>query len=415
MLFFKQIIENIIYIFFPLAIYLIYVAYRMNLKKEENKTVFNICLFTSMYLILRFNPSIDTPIVFALSNIPLLLSYIKKQGATSILLSVILIWYQNLCFGIPLSFALLEYVIYFAIYFFIQKERWKDTLIINTFLLVKAFFLGIQAVLFLQPGANTLTICCYVLAVMVIFFVVTYIIYYLLKKGEQIMDLNSTMKELEKEKKLRASLFKITHEIKNPISVCKGYLDMLDLKDPDKVNKYIPIIKNEISRTLTLMDDYLDYTKIKIVKEDTDLGMLIEDVTASLETILSKNKIDLELDMEDEEIYLDLDYNRIKQVLVNLVKNAKEALKPQRKMKIKIKVYTDENDVIVKVIDNGKGMSEEELKKVDEMFYTTKKDGTGLGVSLSKEIIELHGGTLKYDSTLGKGTTATIVLPMEAK
>ena len=84
------------------------------------------------------------------------------------------------------------------------------------------------------------------------------------------MNINTAMKELEKEKVLRTSLFKLTHEIKNPLAVCKGYLDMLDLNNQEKVDKYIPIVKGEIERTLTLMDDYLDYTKVKINKEEVD-------------------------------------------------------------------------------------------------------------------------------------------------
>ena len=112
---------------------------------------------------------------------------------------------------------------------------------------------------------------------------------------------------------------------------------------------------------------------------------------------------------------MELDYNRIKQVLVNIFKNSIEAKIDNKVMKISlnIKRYTDFVKIIIS--DNGCGMSKENLNRVDEMFYTTKDKGTGLGVALSKEIIELHGGTIKYSSTLGKGTTATINLPYKEK
>ncbi|MEG0994646.1 MAG: HAMP domain-containing sensor histidine kinase [Bacilli bacterium] len=412
--FFELIIENSIYILFPLSIYLIFTTYRINLHKEVNDTIFNICLCSSIYLMLYFNPRLDNLVVFSLSNIPLLLSYLKRQEATSLLLSFILIWYQHLYFNIPLLFVVLEYLIYFVIYVFIRHGKWKDYLVINSFLLINAFFLGMKATIFLLKGSNLFKISGCVLGTMSIFFVVTYLIYYLLKKGEEIMSLNSTLKDLEKEKKLRTSLFKITHEIKNPISVCKGYLDMLDLSDSIKVAKYIPIVKNEIARTLTLMDDYLDYTKIKVQKEEADICLLIEEVSGSLQTILDKNEITLTLELNEDELYINLDYNRIKQVLVNLVKNAMEAKIADQKMNIKIKLYLSYQNIIIEISDNGKGMNEEELEKVEEMFFTTKKTGTGLGVSLSKEIIELHGGTISYTSKVLKGTKVTITLPLES-
>lgn len=227
------------------------------------------------------------------------------------------------------------------------------------------------------------------------------------------MDLNSTIKELEKEKMLRASLFKITHEIKNPIAVCKGYLDMLDLNNEEKTRKYIPIVKQEIARTLTLMDDYLDYTKIKVEKEEIDLYLLLEDTCASLESLFKQHKIKTNFKIPDEELYMNLDYNRMKQVLVNLFKNALEAKNEEKDMTIWLSVKKNKDNVIITVKDNGMGMTEETLKKVSEMFYTTKQKGTGLGVSLSKEIVELHGGSLVYESTYGKGTKAIITLPIE--
>ena len=109
---------------------------------------------------------------------------------------------------------------------------------------------------------------------------------------------------------------------------------------------------------------------------------------------------------------MELDYNRMKQVLVNIFKNSIEAKDKKKKYKfINIDVINGRNDVTIKIKDNGIGMDKKTLSKVDEMFYTTKEKGTGLGVALSKEIIELHGGSMKYTSQIGKYTQVTIKLP----
>ena len=131
-----------------------------------------------------------------------------------------------------------------------------------------------------------------------------------------------------------------------------------------------------------------------------------------LALIFKKNKIETEFKIPDDELYVLLDYNRMKQVLVNILKNAIEAKSPRRKSKVWIEIIEENNTVAIQIKDNGIGMSAATLKRVDEMFYTTKEKGTGLGVSLSKEIIELHNGKLKYTSTEGRGTTVTITLPI---
>lgn len=227
------------------------------------------------------------------------------------------------------------------------------------------------------------------------------------------MNLNTAIRELEKEKVLRTSLFKLTHEIKNPIAVCKGYLDMLDMDNGEKVHKYIPIIKGEIERTLTLMDDYLEYTKLSINPDVVDIYMLLDEVMESLNLFFKENKIKIEMDLPDDELYLNVDYNRIKQVLVNILKNADEAFDAKKgEMIIKITTRVLKKYFQIIIEDNGIGMDIDTLNNIGTMFYTTKKNGTGLGISLSKEIVELHGGKIKYYSEINKGTKVVISLPL---
>ena len=249
---------------------------------------------------------------------------------------------------------------------------------------------------------------------MILFTILAFMVAFLLEKGEEAIDLNRVVYELEKEKKLRESLFKITHEIKNPIAVCKGYLDMMDYRDIDKVERYNSIIKDEINRTLILMDDFLDYTKIKVEKEEADFYLLIEDTCDIMKPLFNANDVSLKLDIPDDELYMELDYNRLKQVLVNLLKNSIEAKDKKKKSSyISIKAFVEGDDVNLIIKDNGVGMSQKSLDKVDEMFYTTKEKGTGLGVALSKEIIYQHDGSISYDSVKGKYTTVTIKLPID--
>lgn len=410
---FEGILLNSIYLLFPLLVYLLVVICVRNIDKKAKKLLLETALFSSLYLLFKYgkNSSLIYPMI--VFNVLLLLSYLKKKNITAIIMSIFLvIYYKNTT---PLCYFILtiEYTMYFLICNYITRRRKASKIaMITVFVIIKSFTLSMQTFLMFNDKSDIVNNFIDLFITMTIFTFIAYLCLYIITKGEDIIDLNKITTELEKEKSLRESLFKITHEIKNPIAVCKGYLDMIDYDDKKKVEKYIPIIKDQINRTLILMDDFLDYTKVKINKEEVDLYMLLEDSCDVSEPLFKKAGIKVEFEIPDDEIYMELDYNRMKQVLVNIFKNSIEAKDKKKKYKfINIDVINGRNDVTIKIKDNGIGMDKKTLSKVDEMFYTTKEKGTGLGVALSKEIIELHGGSMKYTSQIGKYTQVTIKLP----
>ena len=218
-------------------------------------------------------------------------------------------------------------------------------------------------------------------------------------------------KELQQEKQIRLSLFKITHEIKNPIAVCRGYLDMLDINNEKQVRKYIPIIQSEIERLLVLLEDFMLVNSENINCDIMDINMLLEEVVGKLKPLLEEKNIKLNLDLIDDEIYINGDYKRLSQVFINLVKNSIEAI--QDKGLISIKNIISNNILKIIIEDNGIGISKDVLKRMKEPFYTTKVRGTGLGVSLSNEIIKAHKGSLNYESIVGLGTKTIILIPID--
>ena len=140
--------------------------------------------------------------------------------------------------------------------------------------------------------------------------------------------------------------------------------------------------------------------------------MLLEDLEDYLKDLFKKNGIKSEFNLPDEDIYIEADYNRLKQVFINLLKNAIEAKDTSKKEnKIKISLESDNSFMKIIIEDNGVGMDKDVLNKVSDMFFTTKKKGSGLGVSLSKEIIEQHKGTIVYNSVKGEGTRVIVTLP----
>ena len=412
MSYFEIILNNCIYLLFPISLYLIYITYRKNIQQEENTIAFEIAITSSLYFILRYGLPLHHHYPTMLFDIPLLLAFSKKKTELSIFISIVLIYYQTLFLFITPTLLIIEYIIYFIYYFYLKKNKFSFLNLIHGFIVINSFFLTIKVFFFISPTRNYYDNITYIIFLIIVIYVASFIILYFLNKGEKIVDFNNSLYAVEKEKELRASLFKVTHEIKNPIAVCKGYLDMLDVNDKKKCIKYIPIIKGEINRTLILMDDFLDYTKIKIEKEEIDLVMLLEELDQALKPLFYDRRIVINYNIPYEELYMEADYNRLKQVLINIFKNAVEA-KDGSKEKSIIEVVVKDlgKDVSIKIKDNGIGMTKEELDKVGQMFFTTKKKGTGLGTCLSKEIVKLHNGNITYTSKKGEWTLVNITLP----
>lgn len=414
---FEGTLLNLMCITFPLLVYIICTIYIKNLDKKMNYIILDIALYSSVYLLIKFGTNVFIyPLL--LLNIPLLIAALRKRIHSVVILSIILVLYYHDATGIDIMYLSIEYILYFIGYLIYchGKEGKINTLsIITIFSTVKAFMMSFKIFYFIPKStANIYSGMTLIFLTMILFTILAFMVAFLLEKGEEAIDLNRIVYELEKEKKLRESLFKITHEIKNPIAVCKGYLDMMDYSDINKVERYNSIIKDEINRTLILMDDFLDYTKIKVEKEEADFYLLVEDTCDIMKPLFNEHDISLKLNIPDDELYMQLDYNRLKQVLVNLLKNSIEAIDPKKKKSyISIKAFIEDESVKLVIKDNGIGMSEKSLSKVDEMFYTTKDKGTGLGVALSKEIIYQHDGSIKYDSVKDKYTTVTISLPLE--
>jgi len=304
-------------------------------------------------------------------------------------------------------------LLFYSILYFKNKINLNN--IYSSFVLIHIFFCSFIYTYYYLPDISTYSLIIKNIFITFLLLLFSYITLYLFKKCEGIIDFNSTINELNREKEIKTSLFKITHEIKNPLSVCRGYLDMILMNDYKNYDKYIPIINSEINRTLNLMDDFLDYTKLKIEKEEVDIVYMFEELKEEFSPLLEKNNINFEFYIPDDEIYIDIDYKRFKQVLVNIIKNSIEAKKEERDLIINLKTIIEKNNIKILIEDNGIGMSKLELEKLGEAFYTTKPNGTGIGVNLSREIIERHNGSITYQSEKYQGTTVIISLPIDSE
>lgn len=390
-MFFYDLFLNFILCMFSVFIYKTVTYYLTD--KRYNNLFFSLFLVLIISLILLYARG---PISFIFLDIPIMLGYLKNKKNDSIILSTLITLALIIETNISPIILIIKYISYLLVFIILKSNKYK---LLDFLIGIKTFFMTFICFKFYSNNVS-LTLL-YLLAMSVFLYFTIALILRLLNLKQN--DYTQEKKELDKK------IFRIAHEIKNPIAVCKGYLDMIDMNDQQKIEKYLSIVRSEMSRALTVMDDFMSLSNISIRNEILDIYMLIEDVRDTMKNLLKQKHVKLEIPNYNDELYIIGDYDRLKQVLVNMIKNAYEA----NATHIKIKTISDNKSVNIKIEDNGDGITNEDLRKIGEIFFTTKTKGNGIGVNLSKEIVSLHNGSIVYSSKLNKGTTVNIYLPIE--
>jgi signal transduction histidine kinase len=210
----------------------------------------------------------------------------------------------------------------------------------------------------------------------------------------------------------------LAHEIKNPLSVIRMNMDLLadDLADsaiPEMRRnlRKVQTVQNQCTRLENLLNDFLKLAKLNPM--DLKAGSLnreIEKVLDFYEAEAAHNKIEIIRYLDSELPSIMLDPYSLQSALVNLVKNAIEAMPEGGQLMVRTRSVLD--GVALDLIDTGEGMSDNTLVNMFNVFYTTKDGGSGLGLPTAKKIIESHGGRINVLSTVGRGTQFTLVFPV---
>lgn len=396
---------NGIVVVFPILVYTFFIVYEENMKLEKSNIMLKISLFISMYLALYFKKYVGLNYQISCLILPIILSYLYNEGKVALILSTLLCLHS--CFS--LNYNIYTSIIFFLLLYIAYKKYSKSNMSSKFLINSSIFLMLIYFVVNLIISYNDIVMLDEIIS-LIMYSLIIYAINYGINESKNIISLHMNLKEFEKEKNIKLNLFKITHEIKNPLTVVNGYLSMFDVTDIEKSKRYISILKNEVNRTLNLLSDFMEFTKIKVVKKECNFNDLISDVKEVLIPFFVKKNVSYSFCVQNN-IIVNMDYNRIKQVIINVIKNAVEACRESNGM-VTTTAFTEEDYLIIVVKDNGIGMDKFVLDNILVPFYTTKDNGTGLGVSLSKEILEAHGGTINYDSVKEKYTTCKITIPL---
>ncbi|MGM0876408.1 MAG: ATP-binding protein [Bacillota bacterium] len=202
----------------------------------------------------------------------------------------------------------------------------------------------------------------------------------------------------------------IAHEIRNPLTSIKGFIQLFK-SNPHLQEEYYDIVLSELERINAIVGEFLVLAKptaAVFVKQGVEV--LIKDVVTLISTQSILNNVQIFVDFDSDLPMVSCEENQLKQVFLNLFKNAIEAMPKGGNIDVKVK-EKEEGKISIQIIDQGIGIPKERISTLGEPFYTTKEKGTGLGLMTCYKIIESHNGNLKIQSKVNKGTTIEIILP----
>ncbi|WP_433770441.1 sporulation sensor histidine kinase KinB [Bacillus wiedmannii] len=202
----------------------------------------------------------------------------------------------------------------------------------------------------------------------------------------------------------------VAHEVRNPLTVVRGFIQLLESTEDVKNKDYMRLVLAELDRAEQIISDYLNLARPQIEKkEHICLSAQLIEMTTLMSSFAAMQGVYLQVEIS-ESLYTIGDKTKLKQAIMNVVKNGIEAIQGNKGY-LKVTAIQKGETIVIRVKDSGVGMTKEQLARLGQPYYSLKEKGTGLGLMVTFSILQAHNGTLEYKSESGKGTEAIIILP----
>ncbi|MEG0773971.1 ATP-binding protein [Clostridium sp.] len=241
---------------------------------------------------------------------------------------------------------------------------------------------------------------------------------------------NKLMVDVLQYDKLKTEFFaNISHELRTPINVIFSALQLMELSYKDKADikkdvflKYKDTLKQNIYRLIRLVNNLIDITKIdsgffEVIIENHNIISVVEDITLSVAQYIENKDIELTFDTEVEEKIIACDPHALERIMLNLLSNSVKFTKPGGN--IKVNIFDKDKSIIISVTDTGSGIPKNKLDVIFQRFrqadelHTRNHEGSGIGLALTKELVQMHGGNISVESEYGIGTSFIIEIPIK--
>jgi two-component system sporulation sensor kinase B len=404
---------NFLFLLFPVLIFLIFFENKLH---TYNKYILILLSSVSMVLCMAFPIKLQIGFIFDLRFIPFIIVALFGGYKYTFPLYIVLNIYRFLIGGAGILQSFLFSTIMFILIPILSK--WFLGQNARKRVLWGGLATILTMVLYLTTLAAQLPVLNHEFWILTINAVPTYalVMVIIMILIEKIIDNNITRKsslQSERFNVLSDLSASVSHEIRNPLTVTNGFLQLLNKSKTLTVEEktYIEFALLELKRAENIVSDFLAFAK---PQSENMIYSNLKDETEYVKNIITPyanmHQVDLQYTFNNS-IFFKYDKNQIQQCLINLYKNGIEAMKEKGGV-LSIAVSEQTKNIVIKIKDNGVGMTKEEVLQLGNPYYSTKKEGTGLGMLMVYSTINKVNGKIQVDSEIGKGTTFTISIPV---
>ncbi|WP_142335546.1 sensor histidine kinase [Bacillus toyonensis] len=407
----QNVLNNLLYILSSIFIFYFIYDNRRYLKKYKRLLII-LCTSIPLILCMRYPIYMDESCIHDLRQIPVIIGTLYGGFPVGIILFTILLITRVLFYGFNMLTVIVYGTMFIITAFASTKFNTYNRKVKVAFAMFLTFFLAIFTTVIVltlsEFEVNNLYIIYFILLPTTL---MLFIVYFneVLKDAVFMRSKLIKMEKMEIVSQLAAS---ISHEVRNPLTVVKGFTQLLKTPNlsPESRDEYIEHILEELNRAQEIIDDYLTFAKP--ASEKLDHISIDQELNRAINMILplcNMNTIHITKDFSKATIVGNKQH--FQQCFLNLIKNSIEAMPNGGTLNISSTMSN--NKVIIRIEDSGIGMSQEQINRFGEPYFSTKSKGTGLGTMVAVKIIETMHGNLKIQSTVSKGTALTITFPKD--
>lgn len=407
----QNVLDNLFYI---LASILVFFSLVDNVKRLKHyaKLLLTACMSLSIILSMKFPLYIDEYCVHDLRQIPFLLGVLYGGWPVGAALLTVLLTVRFVVYG----FNLLTVVVYIVMFIITalfstkfntlnKKGKLTSSVLLTLFLAILTTFIAI-----IMSDSFRVTE-----AYVFYFIILPPVIMFLAVSSVELLNgamrIRSKVVKLEKMEIVSHLAASISHEVRNPLTVVKGFVELLKAPDLSQETKeqYIEHVVRELKRAESIINDYLAFAKPAVEKvEHISVECEIKSIIEIIKPLANMNSVTISDQLVPGMVLGNTRY--FQQCFLNLIKNGIEAMPEGGELHVVS--FVNKADIIIKISDNGVGMSKEQINRFGEPYYSSKEKGTGLGSMVALRIIQIMKGTLDIESTLNEGTTITVTFPV---
>ncbi|MEH7380612.1 ATP-binding protein [Bacillus sp. JJ1533] len=406
-----HILYHVLIVIFPILLYYLLVIQDNGSTSKLHTNKLLGMMIIILLLTMSFPVSYANGFSYDFRIIPVIVTFLYLGFFQGIAVILVMMIYLQVLGNTDFFINLMNYAVITVIFYFLIK-KFHSLLLNKKLIFLSTIYCLIVITRTISLVKNNLT---EQIIEMFIFSCVTLItlllVVLLIENLNQQIRIQKELRRSEKMNVISQLAASVAHEVRNPLTTVNGFLQLISRDDniTEKQRNYIDITLSELNRAQSIINDYLSLAKPN--NSSTQLINISEELTKTVELMTSYTNIqniEVETSIENQ-LFINGNKDEIKQVLINIIKNAIEAIGNDGLLKIG--ALSNEHDIIIKITDNGPGMTKEQLSKIGTPFYSTKDKGTGVGLTICFQIIEQLKGSIEVESSVGKGTSFIIKLP----